>query len=584
MRSHRAVIDCPFFLSMDTPSLSPPLSATATEAALQAEIARLRHENELLKTMLPETQLEWQHQAKTFEGVLGAIQQGLIVFKVVRTETGALADLTYEFASDRVLRDAGLRREQVIGQLLLSLFPSVSQSAHWLAYERALQTNQPQFLEEHYHYDGFDNYLVSQMVPLSNERLIVSYQIVNELKQAQLKTEEQSALLRSIFDNAQVGLVLFEILWDEPEKSRDFRYLQSNRVNDQVIGRAAEEIIGRTVYEVYPALRGNVWADNAHHCADSGESTQFTYSYVGDGVRGWFDATFIRIDNRLLLTYSDITALKDAELQQAQQAELLRSANEALLRSNESLQSFAYVASHDLQEPLRKIQSFGDLVIDRYGESLPAEGQDMLRRMQTAADRMSNLIRDLLALSRLSTQKQPFHPVDLGRLLNGILSDLELVVTQTGAQIDIATMPTVTGDGLQLGQLFQNLLTNALKFQSPGTVPYVQIDCCRVGTNEVPPGLVSPTKVGDTNPGGGRPHHYYVISVTDNGIGFDAATHGERVFGAFQRLHGKNQYAGTGIGLAIARKVVDNHGGGIRVESKPGEGATFTVYLPGPFD
>ncbi|TAE21761.1 MAG: hypothetical protein EAZ91_24780 [Cytophagales bacterium] len=574
-------------------STTPPSSSTTppTEAALQAEVTRLRQEIESLKASqappdygpgatLPETHWEQQYQAQTFKAVLGAIQQGLIVFRVLRNEAGDLNDLIYEFVSDQVTHDAGLRREQMIGQSLCSLFPSVVKSAHWTVYEQALQTGLPQPLEEHYQYDDFDNYIVSQILPVDGDRLIVSYQIINELKQAQVKAEQQSALLQSIFDNAQVGLVLFEILRDETGKVRDFRYLQSNPVNDRILGRPAGEIIGRTVYELYPALRGSEWTNNAHRCAELGEPTQFAYSYEGDGVRGWFDATFVRIDNRMLLTYTDVTALKDAEQLQTRQAELLRSTNEVLLRSNESLQNFAYVASHDLQEPLRKIQSFGDLVIDRFGNLLPAEGQDMLQRMQAAADRMSNLIHDLLALSRLSTQKQPFRPIDLGRLLTGILTDLELVVVQTGAKIEITQLPIVTGDRVQLGQLFQNLLTNALKFQVPGTIPRVQIDCRHVGTADVPAGLLSPAFAGDSNPAGGRPRHYFAISVTDNGIGFDADTHGERVFGAFQRLHGKSQYTGTGIGLAIAKKVVDNHGGGIRVDSKPGDGAAFTIYLP----
>lgn len=248
--------------------------------------------------------------------------------------------------------------------------------------------------------------------------------------------------------------------------------------------------------------------------------------------------------------------------------EQLQTSIQDLQRSNENLQQFASIASHDLQEPLRKIQSFSDLLKTQYGDAL-GEGVVYLERMQSAAGRMSTLIKDLLAYSRISTQQDATGPVALGAVVEGVLSDLEIRIGETGAQVTLESLPTVPGDGSQLGQLFQNLISNALKFRRPGVAPLIRVSCQRLPAGALPPS-VRPTRSAPT---------YYHIEVADNGIGFEQK-YVERMFQIFQRLHSKNEYAGTGIGLAICAKVVANHGGAIRATSQSGQGATFGVYLP----
>ncbi|MEZ0540651.1 PAS domain-containing protein [Fibrella sp. Tmos10] len=253
--------------------------------------------------------------------------------------------------------------------------------------------------------------------------------------------------------------------------------------------------------------------------------------------------------------------------------EELHESNELLLRSNTNLERFAYVASHDLQEPLRKVQQFGDLLKTRYATEL-GEGVSYLDRMQAATLRMSTLIRDLLSFSRVVSKQDEFVPVSLNDVVNTILSDLDLLIQETGAIIDIDRLPTVLGDAMQLGQLFQNLLSNALKFRrtdSSGVLlsPRIHISSQLIATDDLPTSLTLPRTA----------EAYYQISVADNGIGFDEK-YADRIFQVFQRLHGRNEYAGTGIGLAICEKVVINHDGTITAHSRPGEGATFNVYLP----
>ncbi len=246
----------------------------------------------------------------------------------------------------------------------------------------------------------------------------------------------------------------------------------------------------------------------------------------------------------------------------------LQASMQELERSNENLERFAYVASHDLQEPLRKIQSFGKILTDQYSNSL-GEGADLIRRMQSASTRMSTLITDLLALSHVSAQPGTYQPVSLNDVVAGVLTDLELRIQETGVILPIDPLPTVMGDPSQLGQLFQNLLSNALKFRRPDTAPVVQIRHYVRNTTDLPPS-VNPARVIPT---------YHCIEVIDNGIGFDQQQAG-KIFQVFHRLHGRREFSGSGVGLAICEKVAANHGGVIIATSTPGAGAMFTVYLP----
>ena len=225
-----------------------------------------------------------------------------------------------------------------------------------------------------------------------------------------------------------------------------------------------------------------------------------------------------------------------------------------LQASNAELEDFAYVASHDLQEPLRKIQAFGDRLRSRYASALAPEAVDYLERMQNAASRMQTLINDLLTFSRVTTKGQPFVPVDLNRVAGEVLHDLERRITETQAEIIVGDLPVIEADPLQMRQLLQNLVSNAIKFHQPGVPPQVRVSAT----------------VND---------HRAEIVVEDNGIGFDEK-YAEKIFTMFERLHGRQTYEGTGIGLAICRKIAVRHNGDIVARSAPGEGATFIVTLP----
>ena len=228
-------------------------------------------------------------------------------------------------------------------------------------------------------------------------------------------------------------------------------------------------------------------------------------------------------------------------------------ANE-LERSNQDLKEFAYIASHDLKEPLRKIVIFGEM-FEKKMEPLDAEPKDLLMRMTKGASRMNDLIDDLLQLSRIQTQASALVKSDLNKIVETTLEEQGLSVLETEVRINVKELPTLEVDKVHIRQLFQNLISNSLKYRKPDQSLEITIHSCKIEQN------------------------IWGISVTDNGIGFDDK-HIDRIFKPFERLHSRQTYNGTGMGLAICRKIVERHGGTITAKSSPGNGATFTFTIP----
>ena len=258
-------------------------------------------------------------------------------------------------------------------------------------------------------------------------------------------------------------------------------------------------------------------------------------------------------------------SLEQREIERDQAETAIKEYAEELERSNRDLQDFANIASHDLQEPLRKIQIFSDLLQSHYARELDERGVDYLQRMQSAAGRMQYLIDDLLSYSRIATRAQPFTMVDLNETVQDVLLDLDMQIEQTDARIDVEAMPTVEADPTQMNQLIQNLLSNAIKFHKVNQPPEIKISARKDSR-------------GSTS-GGSKDGECWHIMIEDKGIGFDEK-YAERIFNPFQRLHGREEYEGSGMGLAICRKIVERHGGSIHAKSEKGKGAIFTVNLP----
>jgi len=225
-----------------------------------------------------------------------------------------------------------------------------------------------------------------------------------------------------------------------------------------------------------------------------------------------------------------------------------------LQRSNKELEQFAYIASHDLQEPLRKVQAFGDRLVTKYKDAIDDKGKDYMARMQNAASRMQEMINGLLSYSRVSTKKKPFYEIDLGKIAEEVVSDLETRISREKGKVELEKLPTIKGDYLQIRQVFTNIISNGLKYHNPDIPPIVNVSAKCIDSE-------------------------CIISIKDNGIGF-SQEHAENIFNPFVRLHGRGEFEGTGIGLAIVKKIVERHNGIIEARSEPGKGSTFIISLP----
>lgn len=240
----------------------------------------------------------------------------------------------------------------------------------------------------------------------------------------------------------------------------------------------------------------------------------------------------------------------------------------ALNKSNKELEQFAYIASHDLQEPLRKIKAFGERLVNKYHDILGDEGKFFVDRMTNAAQRMNILIEDLLKYSRASRQVEPLQKIALKEVVKNVLDDLEIKIINEKAKIELGDLPTIEVQAVQMRQLFQNLIENALKFRQAAQDPIIKINAIKIDRKTL-------ADLPQLN----QNLDYFQISINDNGIGFDQK-YAEQIFTIFQRLHGRSEFEGTGLGLAICKKIVESHQGLIEAFSQEGVGTTFTFYLP----
>ncbi|MEI6950129.1 PAS domain S-box protein [Paraflavisolibacter sp. H34] len=364
--------------------------------------------------------------------------------------------------------------------------------------------------------------------------------------------QQRTQLVESLVENSAAMIAVIDT---------NRRYTVWNRANERMFGRSKEEVIGKTITEVFPFLTSDLRIKFIEDGLQGVPTYAMELPYLDGQKTG--DISYIPLHDAdgsvmgLLIMIHDVT-------ERMQTAEELREKNLELQQSNEELASFNYIASHDLQEPLRKIQTFGSF-IETTETGLSVTGREHLKRIMLAAARMRNLIRDLLSFSRIGMVPEEMALVNLNEVLHSALFSLKAAIDEKEALVHADTLPLVRGVPFQLQQLFENLVGNAIKYSRPGIAPFISI------TTEVVQGPGADAQVA------GRAFHH--ISFRDNGLGFDPQ-YAARIFELFQRLHTQAEIPGTGLGLAICKKIVHSHGGLIRASGKPGQGAVFEVFLP----
>ncbi|WP_177225835.1 PAS domain-containing sensor histidine kinase [Arsenicibacter rosenii] len=495
-----------------------------------------------------------------FQQAIYGTATGITLYQTLWQENGDVDDFHIVLCNPAAAQTINLTPEDIVGQRLLSM-PLVDRNGPLFTFLTELASNR----KPSAHFEFFDPTRKNHYdVRLTKQGpyIVQTTTDVTATKAILHELETQKAMLNSVFHSARNGLVIYEAVRNEEHRIIDFKPVFWNRA--AVNQTEAESLTDRvyTLLEINPALQLTPIFDRLINVVENDTTFDLEYEFHNH----FFDISVSKLGDGLLAWLLNIDDFKQV---QDQQAYLLKQ----LMKSNENLQQFAYTASHDLQEPLRKIQSFGDLLVSQYGDQLNNQAQDLLRRMQGAAGRMQVFIRDLLAYSRLTTKRETAKPIDLSGLLKDVLSDFESIISEKQADIHVDRLPVIQGEPLQWQQLFHNLLSNALKFtretrEGQPVPPHITITCRLLTSDQL-------TQMPELQ----RDQVYYAITIEDNGIGFDEK-YGDRIFELFQRLHGKSQYAGTGIGLAIVKKVADNHNAVITASGKPGEGATFTLYLP----
>jgi len=364
------------------------------------------------------------------------------------------------------------------------------------------------------------------------------------------KTDAWSAerLLLDVIDTVREPLVVLDSA---------FRVAHANRAFFATFRASREDTIGESLFSLgdhqwdIPPLRALLHERLAIHPQLSDIEVDHVFPGVGRRIMmlNARDIAQLPGDPRVtLLTIEDVTKQRLAERRLAAQ-------HRELQRSNAALEDFAFIASHDLQEPLRKILSFGQRLETVAGPLLEGPAKQYLARMLNAATRMRTLVSDILTYSQAAVATQPFARADLAAIARDVVADLEIAIADTGGRVELGGLPAIDADPVQMRQLLQNLVGNALKFRRPGVAPVVRVDAAPSAEDCV------------------------LLTVTDNGIGIKS-DHLDRIFRVFERLHSRGEYEGSGVGLAVCRRIVERHGGSIVATSTLGQGTTFSVTLP----
>jgi len=339
-------------------------------------------------------------------------------------------------------------------------------------------------------------------------------------------------------------------------KDNDLKYITINKSFSEMLNISIDEVAGKTDFDFYPKeiaeKRTKIEKDLILN--DKPLPNYEEQITCLDGISRWITTNRVVFHDKegnvagLVGTIMDISKTKQTEVE-------LSDFSEELSRSNKELEQFAYIASHDLQEPLRKVIAFGDRLKNKYSDKLDDVGNDYIERMNSASIRMQKMINDLLTYSRVSTNKKSFIRIDLNKIIRDVISDLEIPIEKTKANIQLSELPIIDGDPTQITQLMNNLIANALKYHKKDEQVNIHIYYENPEKNKIK------------------------IYIIDNGIGFENEF-AEQIFKPFMRLHGRSEYEGNGIGLAICKKITERHKGHIKAEAEPGKGSKFIIELP----
>ena len=403
-----------------------------------------------------------------------------------------------------------------------------------------------------------------------HEQITLAENLEERIAERTGELSQSRAFLQAVLNSAQSTISTFEAIRNEQGVIVDFRLTYINDLIREELGNEADSFLGKPCQECFPHIFTSGEFERFVHRVETGEALQYETCFEQEDATAWYLVSLAKLGDGLTSTSLNMTKEKKAAQQLAELNKQLDERNQELQHSNAELQQYAYVSSHDLQEPLRKISLFIQRIERQDYAILSDNSKRLFEKISEATERMRESLRDLLDYASLGREVE-FEPVDLNLVINGILKDLEAAIAQKEASLQVDEMPVIKAIPLQMQQLFYNLVGNALKYTRTGVAPVIQVTARLLDAAAVRQ-LPASLQLAPERP-------YYEFKVQDNGIGFEEQ-YAAQIFTIFKRLHSKQEFSGTGIGLALCRKVVQNHGGAIYATAKEGAGATFAVLLP----
>lgn len=516
-----------------------------------------------------------------YRSLFASMDQGFCILEMIFDAQNKPKDYRFVEINPVFEKQTGL--SNAIGKTALELVPNLE--LRWVElYGQIALTGEPsRFTEGSEAMGRWFDVFAFRIGDESSRKVALLFTDITERRKAEETIKKSEQGLRNIILHAPIAMCIL--------RGEQFIIEVANKKMFELWGISQEDVVNMPLFDVVPEAKNEGYEELMTDVLLTGRSLVGSEQPVSLPRNGKVETVFINFSYEavrdldgsitgVMVMVIDVTeqvlarqkieelvALRTKELEQANHA-LIRS-NEDLARSNANLEEFAYAASHDLKEPMRKIQIFSDRLKGRLQSRLDEEDIRLFERIRHAGERMNLLIEDLLLYSHVTRGAVLEEKVDLNQKVKVVLDDLEVIIEEKKAKITVEPLPTIAGHRRQLQQLFQNLIGNSIKYSKADVQPQILIHSRLLKEGDA---LLQATKEKGTKP-------YHLIEVSDNGIGFEPDD-AERIFNVFTRLHGNAEYKGTGVGLSIARKVVENHGGYIWAESEPGKGATFSILFP----
>jgi PAS domain S-box-containing protein len=502
---------------------------------------------------------ELEKQQLLLNNILNFSSSGISVTEVLRDRKGNIVDGRTLLANEAAAKLTGIPKDEFMHKTAAEIDPNILKSQLYDMVLRTLETGQP--FHTQYYLESSDRWIELSGSKMDNDRVVNVYTDITASKKAQLEIERSAENLRKFINTSQSAMALLIPYSQGQGEITDFTFRVLNNAFAAYIKRTPEELLGHRVSQWFPSYMENGLFELYKETFVSEETKRTQKHYSGENINAWLDILSTKMEDGVLVTIIDFTHMKQLQL------DLERIVAE-LRKSNSYLEEFAYAASHDLKEPIRKIHTFADRLKPALQNHMNPQELDMFERMQNATKRMQQLVDDLLEYSALSSNAGQ-QIIDLNEILKLVITDLEVSIEEKNASVVADTLPIISGNKRQLQQLFQNLISNSLKYSKENISTRIRINFREVKAGDFP-GRINTSE-------SNKPYNF--LQFHDNGIGFEK-NDSERIFAMFQRLHGKHDYSGTGIGLSIVRKIVENHGGNIWAEGEVNKGATFNILLP----